>query len=69
MKIPTNVILIMNAIKIHVAEILMELILVNANQVRALRTIETDNSATLEAESRSSHRTATKYCVKSLVRI
>ena len=59
MKIQTNVILIMSAMKTHVVEILMELILVSANQVRALRTIETANSATLEAESRSSHRTAT----------
>ena len=59
MKIQTNVILIMSAMKTHVVEILMELILVNANQVRALRTIETANSAKLEVESRSSHRTAT----------
>ena len=53
MKIPTNVILIMNAMKIHVVEILMELIPVNANQVRALRTIETDNTATPGANSYS----------------
>ena len=40
----------MSAIKIHVVEILMERILVNANQVRTLEplgTIEADKSATL----------------------
>ena len=37
----------MSVMKTHVVEILMELILVNANQVRVLRTIETDNSAPL----------------------
>ena len=46
MKIPTNVILIMSVMKTHVVEILMELTLVNVNQVRALKTIETDNTAT-----------------------
>ena len=49
MKILTNVILIMIAIKTHVVEILMERILVNANQVRTLEplgTIEADKSAT-----------------------
>ena len=56
MKIPTNVILIMSVMKTHVVEILMELILVNANQVRVLRTIETDNSAPL-GQSRSSYPT------------
>ncbi len=63
MKIQTNVILIMSAMKTHVVEILMELILVNANQVRALRTIVTDNTATPGANSYS------VYWAKSLVRI
>ena len=52
MKILTNVILIMIAIKTHVVEILMERILVNANQVRTLEplgTIEADKRATPRA--------------------
>ena len=35
----------MSVIKTHVVEILMELILVNANQVGGLRPMEMDNSA------------------------